>query len=256
MANENHLKAIRKGGEFWNGWRKTNSKIKAAFAEELMPDFAGADLNETNLLGADLSGANLNGASLKRANLIDADLSAADLREADLSGADLSRAKLNHADLSRADLSAADLTGADLRGAVLCEALLTRASLSGSKVSGTDLTRAIVGWTGFGNTDLSTTKGLKAVTHRGPSTIGVDTLYQSHGHIPESFLWGAGLPEEFITQIPALVASVRPIQFHSCFISYSHRDEEFAKRLYSAMRSENLRVWYAPEEMEGGKKLH
>ncbi|PYV49823.1 MAG: hypothetical protein DMG92_09865, partial [Acidobacteria bacterium] len=82
------------------------------------------------------------------------------------------------------------------------------------------------------------------------------TLYRSQGRISEVFLRGAGVLEEFITQVPALVASVSPIQFQSCFISYSHQDEEFARRLHSAMRSENLRVWFAPEEMKGGKKLH
>lgn len=45
-------------------------------------------------------------------------------------------------------------------------------------------------------------------------------------------------------------------QFSSCFISYSHKDEEFAQRLYGRMRQEGLRVWYAPEEMKGGEKLH
>ncbi len=41
----------------------------------------------------------------------------------------------------------------------------------------------------------------------------------------------------------------------SCFISYSHTDEEFAKRLYEAMCAEQLRVWFAPEDMQGGHKL-
>src|SRR6185295_18350934 len=32
--------------------------------------------------------------------------------------------------------------------------------------------------------------------------------------------------------------------------------EQFSQRLHSRMRDEKLRVWYAPEEMKGGKKLH
>jgi hypothetical protein len=42
---------------------------------------------------------------------------------------------------------------------------------------------------------------------------------------------------------------------HSCFISYSHKDEAFAQKLYDRLRRENLTVWFAPEDMEGGKKL-
>jgi TIR domain len=49
---------------------------------------------------------------------------------------------------------------------------------------------------------------------------------------------------------------MQPIQFYSCFISYSTKDEDFAKRLRSRMVEEKLRVWFAPEDMEGGKKLH
>jgi hypothetical protein len=125
-----------------------------------------------------------------------------------------------------------------------------------AKVSAADFSGAKVGWTVFLNMDLSTIKGLETVTHEAPSSIGVDTLFRSQGKIPEAFLRGAGLPEAFITQIPALIASVNPIQFHSCFISYSHQDEAFSHRLHSRMRNENLRVWYAPEDMKGGRKLH
>src|SRR5207244_8404145 len=46
------------------------------------------------------------------------------------------------------------------------------------------------------------------------------------------------------------------IQFYSSFISYSHKDEAFAQRLYSRLRDAGLRVWYAPEDVQGGKKLH
>lgn len=44
--------------------------------------------------------------------------------------------------------------------------------------------------------------------------------------------------------------------FHSCFISYSHKDEQFAEKLYRALRSRGIKVWYAPEDVLPGKKLH
>jgi serine/threonine protein kinase len=47
----------------------------------------------------------------------------------------------------------------------------------------------------------------------------------------------------------------QPIQFYSCFISYSSKDEEFARRLYSRLRDAGLRVWFAPEDAKGGQKL-
>ena len=63
------------------------------------------------------------------------------------------------------------------------------------------------------------------------------------------------MPEEII-DIARFIRSGPPIQWQSCFISYSHKDEELARRLHERMREANMRVWYAPEDMKGGKKLH
>lgn len=38
--------------------------------------------------------------------------------------------------------------------------------------------------------------------------------------------------------------------------SYSHKNEDFAKKLNSALRNKGVRVWFAPEDMIPGKKLH
>jgi hypothetical protein len=46
------------------------------------------------------------------------------------------------------------------------------------------------------------------------------------------------------------------IQFHSCFISYSTKDQEFAERLYADLQNNGVRCWFAPHDIQGGKKLH
>ena len=46
------------------------------------------------------------------------------------------------------------------------------------------------------------------------------------------------------------------IQFYSCFISYSTRDEEFAKHLHSDLQNKGVRCWFAPHDVQSGKKLH
>lgn len=89
----------------------------------------------------------------------------------------------------------------------------------------------------------------------GPSSVGIDTLYKSQGQIPDEFLLSAGVPEE-VVDIARSIRSGQPIQWQSCFISYSHKDEDFARSLHRRMRSAGMRVWYAPEDMKGGKKLH
>src|SRR5882762_3340385 len=120
-------------------------------------------------------------------------------------------------------------------------------------LNGTNLSMARVDRTMFGNLDLSTVKGLETVIHQGPSTIGVDTIYRSGGNIPESFLRGAGVPDTFITYMRSLVG--KPIEFYSCFISYSSKDQAFAERLYADLQSKNVRCWYAPEDMKIGDKF-
>ena len=253
MANQKHLKIIKLGIKAWNAWRERHP---GAHPDLVGANLAGADLGEANLFQANLSRANLSKANLSSAVFIDANLTQANLKDANLMSANLSQADLSQADLMRAYLGSAELTLANLGAANLREAHLWWTRLGTTNVYGADFSRATLGHTIFEDIDLRDVKGLERVIHKGPSTIGIDTVYRSQGRIPEAFLRGAGVPEEFITQIPALVASVSPIQFQSCFISYSHEDEEFAKRLHSALRSQNLRVWFASEEMKGGKKLH
>lgn len=175
-----------------------------------------------------------------------ADLFGTNLIEADLRGTNLRRVNLTEANLSRADFSGANLQEANLSGANLTQAILADATLTGTRINGTI----------FGDNDLSVVNGLEAVNHCGPSIISIDTLFRSKGKIPEAFLRGCGVPDELIAYLPSLIGSQQAVQFYSCFISYSHKDEEFAKRLHSRMRDEGLRVWYAPEEMKGGRKIH
>jgi len=43
---------------------------------------------------------------------------------------------------------------------------------------------------------------------------------------------------------------------YSCFISYSTKDDEFAQKLHSRLEAEGLEVWFSPEDVQAGKKLH
>lgn len=235
-----------------------------------VPDLSGANLRGSDLSEVDLSGANLNGADLRSADLRKANLSSADLGKinlngANLGGASLHRAKLNGAslgggtDLTGADLSDADLSRADLSDAHLGQADLSEVQLSGTNfrradLSGVDLRAATLRWTIFADTNLSGARGLESCRHAGPSTIGIDTFFKSKGDIPESFLRGCGVPEQFITYARSLIG--QPIEFYSCFISYSTKDQEFADRLHADLQNRGVRCWFAPHSISGGKKIH
>lgn len=62
------------------------------------------------------------------------------------------------------------------------------------------------------------------------------------------------MPDEFITYIGSLVG--RPIEFYSCLISYSTHDQEFADRLYVDLQAKGVRCWFAPHDIQGGRKIH
>jgi len=49
---------------------------------------------------------------------------------------------------------------------------------------------------------------------------------------------------------------VESFQFYSCFISYSSADEPFCRRLHERLQDAGLCVWFAPHDIQGGKKLH
>ena len=139
---------------------------------------------------------------------------------------------------------------ATLRGAIL-----------GRKLSGADASKwadlhdAMVG-TEFGAIDLSEAKGLDQVRHELlPASASTRFINPEAKSLRDSCA-GAAFQRISSRICTSLVNAEEGIQFYSCFISYSSKDEEFARRLHGRMREAHLRVWFAPEDIQGGKKLH
>jgi uncharacterized protein YjbI with pentapeptide repeats len=247
MANQEHLDILNQGVDTWNTWRQQNQDVKL--------DLSGVDLYMADLDGADLTKANLRQAHFSLASLTEANLMEADLTEASLDGADLWLSNLSGANFREAHLEGANLRETNLREANLNSAQLYMANLNGSDLSGANFDGANISLTIFGNVDLSTVKGLDKVEHDGPSTIGIDTIIRSHGKIPEIFLRNAGIPDSIIEAIPSLIGSLKPIDYYTCFISYSSNDQKFAERLYADLQSKGVHCWFAPEDMDIGDKI-
>jgi hypothetical protein len=83
--------------------------------------------------------------------------------------------------------------------------------------------------------------------------MGIDSIIDSKGKIPEIFLRGVGLPDEWITQISSLLWD--GIQFFSCFISYSNADKPFAVRLHDALQSKGIRCWLDEKQLLPGHDI-
>jgi len=266
MANTDHVNILlEQGVEAWNQWREENPNITPDLEEANLreaalhgADLSGAHLSEANLFrahlgGANLRGANLRGANLIRANLHGADLSGAHLSEANLSEAHLSGAHLSEAHLHGAHLRLANLREADLHGADLSRADLSEADLSGANLSGADLSGASLYETTFANTNLTDATGLDACNHNGPSNVDHRTIIRSGG-LPDVFLRGCGLPDTLIKYLPSLLN--QPIQFYSCFISYSHDDQPFARRLHDQLQGRGIRCWRDEHQMLPGDDIY
>jgi uncharacterized protein YjbI with pentapeptide repeats len=255
-----HERILITGVEAWNTWRdeEPNTRPRLGGSRLVGLNLGGANFRRTELRGAILTATNLRGADLRGADLREANLLEADLRRALPSGADLRRANMRRADLREADLvvadlSGSDLRGADLRGADLSHADLRRVILERASLDGAEMWDAIVGWTVFGDVDLSGVRSLETVKHLGPSTIGIDTIYRSKGRIAEEFLRGAGVPEQFVTQLPSLTSE--HTLSDTCFVAYGGEDEEFVRRLQVDLRCNGLRSWLAPSDLKVDERI-
>jgi uncharacterized protein YjbI with pentapeptide repeats len=248
MANEEHLAVLRQGMDAWNKWRKEHPDVVPNLCEV---DLSRADLRRAHLRRAYLRRTNLSGADLSETNLRAADLSETNLREVDLIGADLRGADLRGAQFSEANLRGADFRRANLKRVIFSESDLGGADLSGANLHEANLSRAHLHETVFADVDLSATKGLDACTHQGPSIIDHRTLQRS-GRLPLTFLRGCGLPDRLIDYLPSLLEEA--IRYYTCFISYSSKDDAFAKRLHADLQNNGVRCWFAPHDLPIGAK--
>ena len=71
--------------------------------------------------------------------------------------------------------------------------------------------------------------------------------------VPLAFLRGVGLPDNLIDYLPSLLN--QPLQFYSCFISYSSKDQPFAERLHADLQAKGVRCWFAPHDLPIGAKI-
>jgi uncharacterized protein YjbI with pentapeptide repeats len=236
MANPEHVERLKLSVKEWNEWRQEHPEIR--------PDFSDAKLDNTYLHTANLSSANLIKANLRGANLCDANLTRSDLYKASLYEANLGHTNLSFANLVRAKLGSADLSRAKLH----------RADLSNANLNSTDLTKARFYYTIFAKVDLSTVNGLDTVRHEGPSTVNINSVILPRDkHTRLHFLRGVGFSDDFINYLPSLLATAN--QYHSLFISHSHHNQTFAKRLHADLQNQGVRCWFAPHDLRPGTPI-
>jgi uncharacterized protein YjbI with pentapeptide repeats len=203
MANEEHLRVLKRGVAAWNEWRRNNPSLQPdLFQADLRKSpLCQANLSGVQLTDADLTGANLRSADLQsvRADLAtfrDADIERATLREASLIGANLEGANLSEADLSKAALLGARLREAHLPGAKLHKAHLSGAKLIQANLCGATLSKIVALEANLSKADLSGTDLTEAnlcAADLSHSTLKRANL--SHAYLPAAILQEVDLTE-------------------------------------------------------------
>ena len=211
------------------------------------------NLRGANLIGADLRGADLNRGEPQRGEP-PSGRSSAGQRLTERSSARRTSARVDLTRRTSAGRASARRTSAraSLREANLDGANLREANLSGANLRGADLTNPRFGWTTFARRRSQRRQGPRNSAHvaRLPSASTRSTIPGQH---PRSLPARRRRAEDFIPYMQSLVG--KPIQFYSCFISYSSKDEAFAERLYADLQGENVRCWFAPEDLKIGDKF-
>jgi hypothetical protein len=265
MGDQQQIERIRHGVDAWNTWRMKNRYVKIDLSNADLAgnnlsntdltymDVGAIDLGMTSLFGIDLSYANLNGTNFRDVNLTGANFSGATLIDANLDGARMTSTDFTRANLTNASLVYADFSFSNLTDANLTDTNLFTANFSDAHLSNANFDNATFTWTVLANVDLRTVRGLDKVKNDGPSTIGIDTLVRSNGHIPSTFLKGAGVPDSLIEYATSLIGNA--IEYYTCFISYSSKDQEFVQRLHADLQASGVRCWFAPKDMKIGDKI-
>ena len=101
--------------------------------------------------------------------------------------------------------------------------------------------------TAYGTTEISAkTMELGAFDYLDRTSPSIDTLDMLRKKIALAVSYKGALERSALTGADAAV------EFRSCFISYSTRDQAFANRLYTDLQSNGVRCWFAPEDLKIG----
>lgn len=255
MADSKLLEALAQGADSWAKWKAENTTSLAG------EDLSGKSLRGFDFAGVDLSGASFTQADISYSSFYQADLTRCDLSSATAKGCIFTDAQLVEANLDSATLVGANFAGCDLTRASAEEADLCICNLSGATLAGTRFVRSKVWDTSFNNLDL-TDAHFDDLEYQGPCDVGVGTLELTASNLPssgrsqesiEALLRGCGVSDEWIEYFRSLIG--QPIQWYSGFISYSHADSSFARRLYDQLQGRGIRCWLDEHSLRPGERI-
>ena len=261
MFNKDHLRILEKGPQVWNERRRQHPRIKPKLRRALLvganliqANLSDVDLERTSVVQCDLRGVDLQGSKLNRAQFWMCNLDEANLTGAAMMHTKVLQSTLENTGLRCAILRYAELEFVSLQSADLSETDLQNADIRAVDFMNCNFSGAQIGETVFIGCSFKKAKGLDSVNHNKTSTVSVDTIYNSDGFLTPGFLEGSGIPRDLVNWLSKQHKSRG--QFHSCFISYSSKDQEFAQRLYTDLKFSNgVDCWFGPADLEIGERF-
>lgn len=200
----------------------------------------------------DLSGVNLSGLFVVNLKFTNINFTDAELNNAIFDDCDFRNANLSRANLRKSRFWWTDFTGANLSEADLTEADFQVARLQGINVNKAKFDKAVFGGTVIA-CNLSNAFGLEKTEHTGASHIDINSALSLKDNFSEEFLRGCGLRDTEVDYCRSQIN--KHLNFHSCFISYSETDEDFAERLYKDLQKAGIRCWKWNHDAQTGKAL-
>jgi hypothetical protein len=243
MANPDHVAKLKEGAEAWNEWRDST---------DVEPDLRNANLSRREFIGYRFEKVRLDSATIHDVRFVNCYFA-----KGSFHGAFAADAIFEESYVESCDFGGATLTGARFAFTIAREANFADVDLSWAYFDTCDLERANFGKarlsrTTFSNVSLRSVDGLDSVVKGLPISVGLETFFNSGG-LPSSLLQNAGVPQDFIDYAASLVD--RPIEYYSCFLSHSSKDDLFARRLFSDVQAKNIRTYFAPEDLKIGDRI-
>jgi len=152
MANEEHLRILKKGVEVWNEWRKQDKRLnpdlsginlRSELRNDNMVDIYN-DLDGINFSNTNLSGVDLAVISIRNANFFGADLSLANLHLSSLQNSNFDHAKLEVTNLTSASIDEASFSMTKMHGAIMRKVYMPRATFNYAKLDKADFYEAFL----------------------------------------------------------------------------------------------------------------
>jgi len=263
-VNQEELDEIIRNHGIWlntNGNRGKRAILKQCNFDNLKfhnVDLSYADISDStfclaNISQSDFSGAILEDSFFSNVNIIGSYFCGSNLIKTKFQGAHISSTNFDKCNLLKARLEEANFINCSLDNANLSETFLIATRFQKVSLIDTNFNYSGLGGTIFANVDLSSVIGLTETFHYSHSSVDFDTIKNFKGVFTIKFMQGVGLPDSFIEYAASF--NNKSIPYYSCFISYSSKDEVFAKRLHADLQTNGIRCWFAPEDLKIGQKI-